>query len=79
LTEHGRSTAKNLKKESASPKCTLLWQETTHASLGEGKKQRTVNFEKWQPSVSSSLTVTSGAIPQWTEDIPSYWWDSDGN
>jgi len=35
-----------------------------------------VNFEKWRPSDSSSLTAAGGAIPQWTEDIPSYSWDS---
>jgi len=43
----------------------------------EGKKPRTVNFEKWRPSDSSRLTAARGAIPQWTEDIPSYSWDSD--
>ena len=26
---------------------------------------------------SSSLPAAGGAIPQWTEDIPSYSWDSD--
>jgi hypothetical protein len=36
-----------------------------------------VNFEKWRPSDSSSLTATGGAIPQWTGDIPGYSWDSD--
>jgi hypothetical protein len=43
----------------------------------ESKKPRTVNFEKWRPSDSRSLTAAGGAIPQWTEDIPSYSWDSD--
>jgi len=43
----------------------------------EGKKPRTVNFEKWQPSDSSGLTAAGGAIPQWAGDIPSYSWDSD--
>ena len=52
-------------------------QGTTDASAVEGKKSRTVNFEKWRPSDSSSLTAAGGAIPQWTEDIPSYSWDSD--
>jgi hypothetical protein len=40
----------------------------------EGKKPRTVNFEKWRPSDSSSLTAADGALPQWTEDISSYSW-----
>jgi len=43
----------------------------------EGKKPRNVNFEKWRPSDSSSLTAAGGAILQWTEDIPGYSWDSD--
>ena len=38
----------------------------------EGTKPKMVNFEKWRPSVSSYLTVAGGAIPQWTEYIPSY-------
>jgi len=42
----------------------------------EGKKPRRVNFEKWQTSDSSSLTAAGRAILQWTEDIPSYSWDS---
>jgi len=45
----------------------------------EGKKPRRVNFEKWGPSDSSSLTAAGEAIPQWTEDISSYSWDSDDN
>jgi hypothetical protein len=45
----------------------------------EGKKPRRVNFEKWRPSVSNILTVVAGAIPQWTENIPSYSWDKDGD
>jgi len=46
-------------------------------TMVEGKKPRKVNFEKWRPSVSSMLTGVAGAIPQWTEDIPSYSWDND--
>jgi len=42
-----------------------------------GKKPTMVNFGKWQPSDSSILTAAGGAILQWTEDIPSYSWDSD--
>ena len=38
-----------------------------------------VNFEKWQPTVSSSLTVAGQAISQWTEDIRSHLWYSDGD
>ena len=30
-------------------------------------------------SDSSSLTAAGGAILQCTEDIPSYWWDSDND
>jgi hypothetical protein len=45
----------------------------------EGKKPRKVNFEKWRRSDSSSLIAADGAIPQWTEDIPTYSWDSDGD
>jgi len=40
----------------------------------EGKKPRRVNSGKWRPSDSSSLTAAGKAIPQWTEDIPSYSW-----
>jgi len=43
----------------------------------EGKKPRTVNFEKWRLSDSKSLTAARGAILQWKEDIPGYSWDSD--
>jgi hypothetical protein len=43
----------------------------------EGKKPRTVNFEKWRLSDSSSLTAAGWAILQWTEDIPNYSRDSD--
>jgi len=75
--EHGGSTGVNLEKKSLSPRCTLPCQGTTDASAVEGKKPRTVNFEKWRPSDSSSLTAAGGAILQWTEDIPSYSWDSD--
>jgi len=50
---------------------------STDAAAVEGKKPGTVNFEKWRLSDSSSLTAAGGAIPQWTEDIPSYSWDSD--
>jgi hypothetical protein len=38
-----------------------------------------MNSEKWQPLVSSSLTVAGGAIPHWTEYYTSYSWDSDEN
>jgi hypothetical protein len=38
-----------------------------------------VNFKKWQPLVSSSLTTAGKAIPQQTQHIPSYFWDSDGD
>jgi hypothetical protein len=44
----------------------------------EGKNSRTVILEKWQPSVSSSLTAACGPVQQWAEDIPSHWWESDG-
>jgi len=43
----------------------------------EGKKPRKVNFENKRPSASNSLTAADGAIPQWTEDFPSYSWESD--
>jgi hypothetical protein len=36
-----------------------------------------LNFENWQPSDSSSLAAAGWATPQWTENIPSYSWDSD--
>jgi len=48
-------------------------------STVEGKKPRRVNYEKQEPSDSSILTAVAGAIPQWTEDIPSYSWDNDGD
>jgi len=35
----------------------------------EGKTPRTVNVEKWRPSVTGVLTEAGGAVPQWTEDI----------
>jgi hypothetical protein len=63
--------------KSPSPRCTLPCRGTTHASAVDGKKPRTVNFEKWRPSDSSSLAAAGWAIPQWTENIPSYSWDSD--
>jgi len=66
-----------LKKKSPNPRCTLPCQGTRDASAVEGKKPRMVNFEKWRPSDSSGLTAAGEAIPQWTEDIPSYSWDSD--
>jgi hypothetical protein len=77
LTEHGRSKGVNLKKF-ASPRCILLCWGNTDAFSVEGKKPRTVNFKKWWCTVSSSLTAAGGAISQWTEDIPSYLWCSDG-
>jgi hypothetical protein len=43
----------------------------------EGKTPGTVNFENWRHSVSSSVAASGEAIPQWTENISSYWWDSD--
>ena len=79
LTEHGRSKGVNLKKKSPSPRCTLPCWGTTDAFAVEGKKPRTVNCETWQPTVSSSLTAAGRAISQWTEDIPSYLWCSDGD
>jgi hypothetical protein len=45
----------------------------------EGKIPRAVNLEKWGPSGSSSVTAAGGAIQQGAEDVPSYWWDSDGD
>jgi len=59
--------------------CTLACRRNTDASMVEGKKPKTVNFKKWQPLVSSSLTAAGGAIMQWTTNIPSYPWDSDGD
>jgi len=53
--------------------CTLSCRGNTKASAVEGKKPRTVSK---RPSASSSLTAAGEAIPQWTEGIPSYWWDS---
>jgi hypothetical protein len=43
----------------------------------EGKKPTKVNFEKWRPLDSSSLTAAGKAILQWAEDIPNYSRDSD--
>ena len=60
-----------------SPRCTLPCRGTTDASAVEGKKPRMVNSAKWRPSDSSSLTAAGRAILQWTEDNPSYSWDSD--
>jgi len=74
--QHGGSRGVNLKKESPSPRYTLPCRGTTDTSAVEGKKPRTVNSEKRRPSDSSSLTAAGGAILQWTEDIPSYSWDS---
>jgi len=76
-TEHSGSRGVNLEKKFPSPRFTLPCRGTTEASAVEGKKPRTVNFEKLRPSDSSSLTAAGGAIPQWTEDIPIYSWDSD--
>jgi len=45
--EHGGSRGVNLGKKSPSPRCALPCQGTTDASVVEGKKPRTVNFEKW--------------------------------
>ena len=45
----------------------------------DGKKPRAVTFEKWRPSVTSSLTATDGEIRQRMEYTPSYSWDSDGD
>jgi len=77
--EHGGSRGVNLEKKSSSPRCTLPCRGTTDAAAVVGKKPRLVNLEKWRPSDSSSLTAADGAILQWTEDIPSYSWDSDGD
>ena len=63
-------------KISPSSLCTLRCRWITKASAVDGKKPR--KFIK-RPSASSSLTATGGAIPQWTESIPSYWWDNDGD
>jgi len=52
---------------------------TTDAPVVERKKPRMVNSEKWRPSDLSSFTAAGGAISQWTEDIRSYSWDSDGD
>jgi len=62
--EYGGSRGVNLEKKSPSPRCTLPCLRTTDASAVEGKKLRTVNFEKWRPSDSSSLTAAGWAVLQ---------------
>jgi len=79
LMNRTRRISRSKPKKSPILRFTLLCRGTTDAFAVEGKNPRTVILEKWQPSFSSNLTAAGGAIQQWAEDIPSYWWDSDGD
>jgi hypothetical protein len=64
LAEHGGSRGVNFGKILQSKVCTT---GTAGVSVMEGMKSKTVNSEKWQPLVSSSLTVAGGAMLQRTD------------